>query len=147
MIGRQTGDWLRRYQEEQKKEISNQYKMQLTEEQFEEITPKLWNFIPWAAESITRKMWLNLSSMQVMEFQKSVLKNSQKGIVKVEGVENTMWEKDESPYHNEIVKSVKKLPYETFTGRQQFYIDHEWFIEFGETLPTFKEPLKIDEFH
>ena len=72
---------------------------------------------------------------------------SQKGIVKVEGVENTMWEKDESPYHNEIVKSVrKKLPYETFTGRQQFYIDHEWFIEFGETLPTFKEPLKIDEF-
>ena len=72
---------------------------------------------------------------------------SQKGIVKVEGVESTMWEKDESPYHNEIVKSVKKkLPYETFTGRQQFYIDHEWFIEFGETLPTFKEPLKIDEF-
>ena len=58
-----------------------------------------------------------------------------------------MWEKDESPYHNEIVKSVrKKLPYETFTGRQQFYIDHEWFIEFGETLPTFKKPLKIDEF-
>ena len=70
---------------------------------------------------------------------------SQKGIVKVEGVDNTMWDKDESPYHNEIVKSVqKKLPYETFTGRQQFYIDHEWFIEFGETLPTFKEPLKIE---
>ena len=70
---------------------------------------------------------------------------SVKGIVKVNGVDNTAWDNEESPYHTEIVKSVvDKHPYETFTGRQQFYIDHEWFIEFGETLPTYKEPLSIE---
>ena len=69
---------------------------------------------------------------------------SEKGFVRVNGVENTMWDNEESPYHTEVVQSVvDKHPYETFTGRQQFYIDHEWFIEFGETLPTFKEPLSI----
>jgi len=69
---------------------------------------------------------------------------SEKGIVRVNGVDNTSWDNEESPYHTEIVKSVvDKHPYETFTGRQQFYIDHEWFIEFEETLPTYKEPLSI----
>ena len=43
------------------------------------------------------------------------------------------WEHEDSPYHHEIVESVReKKPYETFTGRQQFYIDHEWFIKFDE---------------
>jgi anaerobic selenocysteine-containing dehydrogenase len=34
----------------------------------------------------------------------------------------------------------KKRPYPTLTGRQQFYIDHPWFLELGEELPTHKEP-------
>jgi len=34
----------------------------------------------------------------------------------------------------------KKRPYPTLTGRQQFYIDHPWFLELGEALPTFKPP-------
>ncbi len=33
-----------------------------------------------------------------------------------------------------------KQPYLTLTGRQQFYIDHPWFLELGEELPTHKEP-------
>jgi len=36
----------------------------------------------------------------------------------------------------------KKKPWRTLTGRQQFYIDHPWFIEFGEQLPIYKEPLE-----
>lgn len=32
----------------------------------------------------------------------------------------------------------KKLPYPTLTRRAQFYIDHEWFLEAGEQLPTHK---------
>jgi nitrate reductase / nitrite oxidoreductase, alpha subunit len=36
----------------------------------------------------------------------------------------------------------KKRPWRTLTGRQQFYIDHPWYIELGEALPTFKEPLE-----
>ena len=34
----------------------------------------------------------------------------------------------------------KKRPYPTLTGRQQFYIDHDWFLELGEALPVHKEP-------
>jgi anaerobic selenocysteine-containing dehydrogenase len=34
----------------------------------------------------------------------------------------------------------KKRPYPTLTGRQQFYVDHPWFLELGEELPTHKEP-------
>ena len=32
-----------------------------------------------------------------------------------------------------------KIPYDTLTRRAQFYIDHEWFLEAGEELPTHKE--------
>ena len=32
-----------------------------------------------------------------------------------------------------------KLPYSTLVRRAQFYIDHEWFLEAGEELPTHKE--------
>jgi nitrate reductase alpha subunit len=34
----------------------------------------------------------------------------------------------------------KKRPYPTLTGRQQFYVDHPWFLELGEELPTHKPP-------
>jgi len=33
-----------------------------------------------------------------------------------------------------------KVPYDTLVRRAQFYIDHEWFLEAGEGLPTHKEP-------
>jgi nitrate reductase alpha subunit len=38
--------------------------------------------------------------------------------------------------------SEQKHAYPTLTGRQQFYIDHPWFLELDEALPTFKEPPK-----
>ena len=34
----------------------------------------------------------------------------------------------------------KKQPWPPLTGRQQFYIDHPWFLECGEALPTHKPP-------
>ncbi len=34
----------------------------------------------------------------------------------------------------------KKAPYPTLTGRQQFYVDHDWFLSLGEELPTHKAP-------
>jgi len=45
-----------------------------------------------------------------------------------------------SPYrwHTE-----KKLPYPTLTRRAQFYIDHDWFLEAGEALPTHKQTPKM----
>jgi anaerobic selenocysteine-containing dehydrogenase len=34
----------------------------------------------------------------------------------------------------------RKEPYPTLSGRQQFYVDHPWFLEVGEELPTHKPP-------
>ena len=41
-----------------------------------------------------------------------------------------------SPYRWHV---ERKLPYPTLTRRAQFYIDHDWFLEAGEALPTHKE--------
>ncbi|WP_144798855.1 nitrate reductase subunit alpha [Halorubrum depositum] len=38
-----------------------------------------------------------------------------------------------------------KQPWPTFTGRQQYYIDHDWFLELGEELPTHKESPVLQE--
>ncbi|MBW7931155.1 MAG: molybdopterin-dependent oxidoreductase [Gammaproteobacteria bacterium] len=70
-----------------------------------------------------------------------------RGIVRVDHSEGVMWDHEDAPYHDEIVRSVvHKKPYETFTGRQQFYIDHEWFLEFDEQLPAHREPLRMEGF-
>ena len=34
----------------------------------------------------------------------------------------------------------EKEAWPTLTGRQQFYLDHDWFMKAGETLPVHKEP-------
>ena len=36
----------------------------------------------------------------------------------------------------------KKEPWPTLSGRMQFYIDHDWYLELGEALPTHKDPPK-----
>jgi DMSO reductase family type II enzyme molybdopterin subunit len=38
--------------------------------------------------------------------------------------------------------TVGKTPWPTITGRQQFYIDHDWFLDLGEELPIHKDPPK-----
>jgi DMSO reductase family type II enzyme molybdopterin subunit len=49
-----------------------------------------------------------------------------------------------SVYRDTLVRSVEdKKPYHTLTGRQQYYIDHDWFLQEGEALPTYREPLGI----
>ncbi len=40
-------------------------------------------------------------------------------------------------YRNHVEDGV---PFETLTGRAQFYIDHPWFLEADEELPRHKEP-------
>jgi nitrate reductase alpha subunit len=37
----------------------------------------------------------------------------------------------------------KKIPYPTLTRRAQLYIDHPWFLEGGEALPTHKDNPKM----
>jgi DMSO reductase family type II enzyme molybdopterin subunit len=33
-----------------------------------------------------------------------------------------------------------KMAWPTYTGRQQFYIDHDWYLEAGEEMPVHKDP-------
>lgn len=34
-------------------------------------------------------------------------------------------------------------PFHTLTGRQQFYVDHDWFLGTGEMLPVYRPPLDM----
>ncbi|WP_370894097.1 nitrate reductase subunit alpha [Janibacter sp. GXQ6167] len=34
-------------------------------------------------------------------------------------------------------------PFHTLTGRQQFYVDHDWMLAMGEALPTYRPPLNM----
>ena len=34
-------------------------------------------------------------------------------------------------------------PFHTLTGRQQFYVDHDWFLGMGEALPVYRPPLNM----
>lgn len=34
-------------------------------------------------------------------------------------------------------------PWHTLTGRQHFYLDHDWMLELGEAMPVFRPPLDM----
>jgi nitrate reductase alpha subunit len=43
-----------------------------------------------------------------------------------------------------FVINVERLkPWHTLTGRQHFFLDHDWMTEIGEALPTFRPPLNL----
>lgn len=48
-----------------------------------------------------------------------------------------------TPFTHQI---EKKRPWRTLTGRQQFYIDHEWFLQLDEELPRHKDPVENAEY-
>ena len=37
----------------------------------------------------------------------------------------------------------RSKPFHTLTGRQQFYVDHDWMQRMGEALPTYRPPLNM----
>jgi nitrate reductase / nitrite oxidoreductase, alpha subunit len=40
--------------------------------------------------------------------------------------------------------NVERLkPWHTLTGRQHFYLDHDWMVELGEQMPVFRPPLNM----
>ncbi|HET9062090.1 MAG TPA: molybdopterin dinucleotide binding domain-containing protein, partial [Candidatus Binatia bacterium] len=74
---------------------------------------------------------------------------SERGAVKIQNIGPfrthtnicTDWDGTDSVYSCQWFVE-KKEPWPTLTGRQQFYIDHPWFLDAGEELPTHKEPPK-----
>ncbi|HBY92432.1 MAG: nitrate reductase subunit alpha [Ardenticatenaceae bacterium] len=48
---------------------------------------------------------------------------------------------DGRPYAAWCMNIERLVPWRTLTGRQHFYLDHPYYIDFGEHLPTFKPKL------
>ncbi len=43
-----------------------------------------------------------------------------------------------------FTQNIERLkPFHTLTGRQQFYLDHDWILAMGEALPTYRPPLNM----
>ncbi|MDJ1130742.1 nitrate reductase subunit alpha [Streptomyces iconiensis] len=56
------------------------------------------------------------------------------------------WSGKEGPerrYAPFTVNTEHRKPWHTLTGRQHFYLDHEWIAEFGEQLPVYRPPLDL----
>ncbi|MGS2591928.1 nitrate reductase subunit alpha [Streptomyces hebeiensis] len=56
------------------------------------------------------------------------------------------WSGKEAPdrrYAPFTINTEHLKPWHTLTGRQHFYLDHEWIAEFGEQLPVYRPPLDL----
>jgi nitrate reductase alpha subunit len=47
-------------------------------------------------------------------------------------------------YSAYCINVERLVPWRTLTGRQHFYLDHEGYIAFGESLPTFKSKINLN---
>ena len=47
-----------------------------------------------------------------------------------------------SPFTQNVERSV---PWHTLTGRQHFFLDHDWMAELGEQLPVYRPPLNMTQ--
>lgn len=66
------------------------------------------------------------------------------GLMRNEGTARVVYDEN-APYGSVLLRAVEKRePYPTLTGRQQFYIDHDWFIAEDEQLPRHKDPMRLD---
>ncbi|ANH92539.1 nitrate reductase subunit alpha [Streptomyces sp. SAT1] len=56
------------------------------------------------------------------------------------------WSGKEAPdrrYSPFTVNTEHNKPWHTLTGRQHFYLDHDWMAELGEQLPVYRPPLDL----
>jgi nitrate reductase alpha subunit len=44
-----------------------------------------------------------------------------------------------------VINVERSKPWHTLTGRQHFFLDHDWMAELGEQLPVFRPPLDMRE--
>jgi nitrate reductase alpha subunit len=52
-------------------------------------------------------------------------------------------ESRERRYSPFTINVERRLPWRTLTGRQHFYLDHRWLLEFGEGLPVYRPPIDV----
>jgi nitrate reductase / nitrite oxidoreductase, alpha subunit len=56
------------------------------------------------------------------------------------------WSGKEAPdrrYAPFTINTEHRKPWHTLTGRQHFYLDHDWMAELGEQLPVYRPPLNL----
>ncbi|MET9295073.1 nitrate reductase subunit alpha [Streptomyces sp. NPDC003077] len=56
------------------------------------------------------------------------------------------WSGKEGPerrYAPFTINTEHRKPWHTLTGRQHFYLDHDWIAEYGEQLPLYRPPLDL----
>ncbi|WP_020667610.1 nitrate reductase subunit alpha [Amycolatopsis nigrescens] len=44
-----------------------------------------------------------------------------------------------------VINVEHRKPWHTLTGRQQFFLDHDWMHELGEALPVYRPPLDMHQ--
>ncbi len=52
-------------------------------------------------------------------------------------------ESRERRYSPFTINVDRSIPWRTLSGRQHFYLDHEWMLEYGEGLPVYRPPLNL----
>lgn len=52
-------------------------------------------------------------------------------------------EKGGRRYSPFVINVERDKPWHTLTGRQHFYLDHDWMAELGEQLPVYRPPLDM----
>jgi nitrate reductase alpha subunit len=46
-----------------------------------------------------------------------------------------------------VINVERRKPWHTLTGRQHFFLDHDWIAELGEQLPAYRPPLNMRRHH
>lgn len=52
-------------------------------------------------------------------------------------------ESRERRYSPFTINIEREVPFRTLTGRQHFYVDHPWMLEYGEGLPAYRPPVNL----
>ncbi len=65
------------------------------------------------------------------------------GMIRVDDADGVQFGPNSAYSFYVLARTRDKKPYDTLTGRQQFYFDHDWFLEEGEGLPEHRAPLEI----
>jgi len=69
-----------------------------------------------------------------------------KGMIRVDDSDGVQFGPNSAYSFYVLARTRDKKPYETLTGRQQFYFDHDWFLQEGEGLPEHRAPLENEGF-
>jgi nitrate reductase alpha subunit len=97
------------------------------------------------AEKLARLLIENSTNLDTTSFEAVTARGWAKvtslGRGPINAAAATDWAPDEAITPHQWHVRDKK-PWPTLTGRVQFYIDHDWYLELGEALPVFKEPPK-----